>query len=110
MEVSELIQTFPRLDHMAEAGSWPSVQQHGLLSTTGLLELFEINGEQRQKLECRHRPERVSIHHPKHGSAVIRDQKPMDDSGLRRALRDMTPEEWYRLLNSKVFFWLCEER
>jgi len=95
---------------MAEAGSWPSIGRHGLLSTTALLDLFEIKGEQRQKLEGQHRRECVTVQHPKHGQAVIRDQKPMDDSGLRRALRDMNPEAWYLLLNSKVFFWLCEER
>jgi len=33
----------------------------------------------------------------------------MDDAGLVRALTDM-PEEWYRTLHRKVFFWPTEER
>lgn len=102
---------FPRLYHMAEVGSWPSIQKHGLLSTSALLDLFAITGEERRKIEACHRPNSVTIKHPVHGSAVIRDQKPMDDSGLTKALNgDATPEEWYRLLNSKVFFWVSKER
>lgn len=106
-----LAQRFPRLYHMAEAGSWPSIQRHGLLSTTALLDLFEISGVQRLQIEGRHRADCVPISHPLYGAAVVRDQKPMDDRGLARALRDgLTPEEWYRVLNARVFFWLTEKR
>ena len=38
---------WPRLYHMAEAGSWPSIKERGLLSTTALLDLFELEGESR---------------------------------------------------------------
>jgi hypothetical protein len=35
----------------------------------------------------------------------------MDDAGLRRALPPtLKPEDWYRLLNGRVFFWLTRER
>jgi hypothetical protein len=35
----------------------------------------------------------------------------MTDGALRRALQDgLTPEDWYRLLNMRVFFWLTEDR
>jgi hypothetical protein len=107
----ELARLFPRLYHMAQNGSWASIHRHGLLSTSALLDLFEINGRQRQSIEAQHRPESISIQHEVHGSAVIRDQKPMSDSGLVRALQDgISPEQWYRSLNSRVFFWLTDER
>jgi len=106
-----LSERFPRLYHMAERGSWPSIRRHGLLSTSALLDLYEVTGGERARLEGAHRPESVEIVHPKHGKAVIRDQKPMDDRGLRRALTDgLMPEDWYRILNAKVFFWLTEDR
>lgn len=102
---------FPCLFHMAEAGSWPSIQRHGLLSTSALLDLFEVRGERRVALEARHRPESVMLQHPRHGVAVVRDQKPMDDRGLLRSLSGgLTPEDWYRLLNARVFFWVRHER
>lgn len=102
---------FPRLYHMAQAGSWPGIQRNGLLSTNALLDLFEVQGEAREALVARHRAESVPIRHPLRGEAVIRDQKPMSDGGLLRALGDgLTPAEWYRLLNEKVFFWLARER
>jgi hypothetical protein len=35
----------------------------------------------------------------------------MDDKGLVRCLQDgLAPADWYRILNSKVFFWLTWER
>ncbi len=110
-ELTELLADCPVLYHMAERGSWPSIQKHGLLSTSALLDLYGIDGEEREAIEARRRPQSVAISRPKLGRAVVRDQKPMDDAGLRRCLEDgLTPEAWYRLLNGKVFFWLTRER
>src|SRR5689334_13986459 len=97
---------YPRLYHMAEAGVWPSIERHGLLSTTALLDLFEVNGNQRRAIQSEHRPESVTITHPQHGSAVIRDQKPMREGALRKCLREMSPQQWYEMLNGRVFLWV----
>src|SRR2546429_180882 len=51
ISIDQLVAHFPRLYHMAEAGSWPSVEQHGLLSTSALLDLFEVTGEKRRDIE-----------------------------------------------------------
>lgn len=110
VEPGELIRRYPRLYHMAADGSWESISKHGLLSTSALLDLFEYRDEQRYALEACRRPESVIIEHPEHGRAVIRDQKPMDDKGLRRSLQGMAPEDWYRTLNKRAFFWLTRER
>ena len=110
-ELAELLRACPTLFHMAERGSWPSIRRHGLLSTAALLDLYGIRGPQREAIEGRRRPEGVQITHPALGRAAIRDQKPMDDAGLRLCLLDgLTPEDWYRCLNGKVFFWLTRER
>jgi hypothetical protein len=97
---------------VAVLGSWPSIRAHGLRSTTALLDLFEVAEAERAAIETRHRPEYVAISHPKYGRAWIRDQKPIDDAGLRRALSDthLSNSDWYRLLNRNVFFWLTKER
>jgi hypothetical protein len=51
------------------------------------------------------------LRHPVFGQAVVRDQKPMDNRGLERCLQDeLTPVEWYQMLNARVFFWLTRER
>lgn len=95
---------------MAEVGSWQSIREHGLLSTTALLDLFEINGVLREQIESERRPESVEVVHPEHGRAVIRDNMPMRDSALLKCLEDCTPREWYELLNRRVFFWTERER
>jgi hypothetical protein len=94
---------------MAEAGSWTSIRGFGLLSTTALLDVFDIAGEERISIESRRRCESAVI--SKYGrAAIIRDQKPLSESALERCLEGMTPAAWYQLLNSKVFFWLTESR
>ena len=101
---------YPQLYHMAEHGSWPSIQRHGLLSTTALLDLFQIDGQGRFKIESQWRPASVTINHPSLGVAVVRDQKPMPPESLRKVLESVTPQEWYEFLNRKSFFWVNKQR
>jgi hypothetical protein len=42
--------------------------------------------------------------------ALLRDQSPMSEKALIRCLDGMTPREWYRSLNAKVFFWTSVQR
>jgi hypothetical protein len=105
-----LAERWPRLYHMAEAGSWESVKRHGLLSTTALLDLFEITDAERDAIEAVRRTESIPIHHPEHGTAWIRDNKPINETVLRRTLTGMGEPDWYRTLNGRVFFWLSEHR
>jgi len=110
MTPNELVSRMPFLYHMAEEGSWPGIQRHGLLSTSALLDLFEYAGPEREALESCIRPECVTIHHPEHGTAVIRDNKPLRESALEKCLVGMTPREWCELLNGYCFFWCSYER
>lgn len=43
----DLIRDYPVLHHMAEAGSWPSIARHGLLSATALLDRSDIGRDER---------------------------------------------------------------
>lgn len=105
-----IAERYPRLYHMAEAGSWTSIERRGLLSTTALLDLFEIEGAEREAIEGARRGESIPIEHPVFGKAWIRDNKPINETVLRRTLVGMTEEEWYRTLNGRVFFWLSTDR
>jgi hypothetical protein len=106
-----LVQLYPRLYHMAHAGAWPSIERLGLLSTTALLDLFEVNGSRREELEAGRRSRSEPITHAKHGQALLRDQIPLNEIKLANALHDgLTPQEWYRILNRKVFFWGPQSR
>lgn len=96
---------------MAEDGSFPSIQQNGLMSTTALLDVYGIAGEQRLSLEERRRPECVTITRAGLPDVVIRDNKPMSDIALEKCLQNgLTPHEWYKILNGRTFFWLHENR
>lgn len=110
-ELAELLADCPTLYHMAERGSWSSIRVHGLLSTTALLDRYGLFGAARAEIESKRRSKGVLLEHEGFSDAVVRDQLPMDDKGLIRCLGDgLSPHEWYRILNSKVFFWLTRDR
>jgi hypothetical protein len=110
MDRQELIRLYPQAFHMAAPGAWPMIERHGLLCTQALLELFEVGDPQRSHLLTHRRPNAVTLTHQVHGTAVVRDNIPLTESKLGPALTDMTVEDWLRLLNSRVFFWLQRER
>ncbi len=110
-DLEELLEHCPVLFHMAERGAWPSIRRHGLLSTSALLDLYEVDAAERATTEAAHRPQGVVLARADLGRAVVRDQKPMDDASLARCLQDgLAPRDWYRLLNSRVFLWLSRKR
>lgn len=96
---------------MAHAGAWPNIERFGLLSTTALLDLFEIEGERREQLESSRRPKSEEISHPQYGKVLLRDQIPLNEKKLANALQDgLTPRDWYRILNRRAYFWGPESR
>lgn len=110
MEVRDLIKRYPTFYHMAEKDSWPSIKANGLLSTSAVLDRFNVRGAKRAQWEEEHRPEKVLVGLPGVG-IQLRDQKPMAPARLRDALTDgTTPSEWYKFLNGRVFMWAQEKR
>src|SRR5574341_416177 len=110
MTVEDLLSHYPRLYHMANEGTWESIRRWGLLSTTALLDLFSVDGQERYLIESCHRPHSVEISHPQYGKVTIRDQAPIRESALDKCLDGITRREWYELLNRKAFFWATEAR
>jgi hypothetical protein len=110
VDVKRLASRYPVLYHMAEDGSWESIRGLGLLSTSALLDRFEVEGDLRFRIESARRPEIVAIESPEHGRALIRDNKPMQEKVLERCLTGMIPREWYETLNRRVFFWVDRKR
>lgn len=96
---------------MAADGSWPSIARHGLLSAAALVERWEVARPGiRSSLLDQRRPDSAVLEHPEHGIAVVRDHKPIHDGSLVDALVDMTPEQWFEVLNERVFFFLQKRR
>ena len=111
MRPEDIWQQYPVLYHIAWGGSWPSIEKYGLLSTKVLLQQYGKSDEEIAKLTKARRADWVEIDCPGRPRAVLRDQKPMTDEGLRRALPEsVEPWEWYELINSMVFFWPTKKR
>jgi hypothetical protein len=106
----QLAEYYPRLFHMAHYSSWDNICSHGLLSTEALLDLYEVSDGLRELILTNRRTQSIHIQHPIFGKAVIRDQKPLIPSKLEGRLVDCTFHEWLKTLNSRVFFWLTEDR
>jgi hypothetical protein len=101
---------YPHLYHMAHEDAWEQIQRYGLLSTSTLLGLWEVKGNERSVIEREIRRNPVELRHPRRGKVVIRDQRPLYERKLRKALIDCTVQEWCQLLNRRVFFWPTVER
>ena len=81
---------FPRLYHATDGGAWNSIKKHGLLSTTSLLDFYEIRGEERLALESRRRPRSNSLARDGYSEIILRDQSPMSSEALRTGLRSFS--------------------
>lgn len=91
---------------MAEDGSWSNIQKYGLLSTTAILDKWDINGDERKKLETELRPDIKKLHHAVYGTSKLRDQKAMNPSLLSMSLPpEISVGDWCKFINGKVFFW-----
>lgn len=107
----KILERWPVLYHVAHRDALDAILSNGLLCTRRLVEEVGVDDATKQSIVREHRPESIQLSGGGIGTAVIRDQKPMSDSGLRRALpAHLTPADWYSLLNDRVFFWLTEER
>lgn len=109
MQVEQLVTNHPVLFHMAEDETWPSIEQHGLLSTRALVDLYDPAPEERRAVLQEVRRTSITLVNPVHGSAVVRDQGPL--KFLDRVLEDDTTiQEYLDLLNGRVFFWATLDR
>lgn len=111
MTPEQLVEHSPRLYHLTPTPHIESIRQHGLLSTSALLDRFGVSGDDRERLEAARRARPKAFEHPAWGRVVLRDQHPLTAAGLRRARAgSMSVEEWLRLINSRVFFFPSHER
>ncbi len=106
----EFADAYPTLFHISLAQDMGQVMRHGLLSTSALLDRCEVNGEQRFNIESCPRPRSVRISHSVHGNFLINDQASMNAAALSKCLIDLSPEQWCRSLNRRVFFWPTQGR
>ena len=89
--------------HLVDERNWASIQAHGLLSAK---RLAAASGYDLRQLRL-HRAKGLTLP----SGVRIRDQSPMPPAVLGRYLQDgLSPEGWYDLLNSRVFFWLDPDR
>ncbi len=96
---------------MTEVGNLAAIADHGLLSTTAVLDLFNVTGEERSAIEAARRASTVIVQDEQYGTVEIRDNGPLSEKKLAACLLDeLSPSDWYRILNRHVFFWLHPKR
>lgn len=111
MTPDQLVTDYPRVYHMAEVGTWPSIKQHGLLSSNEVARRSGAQGAAAAALRRGHRAGKVTVAVPGVGDVVLRDQIPMHPDRITRALpAGVSAGDWYELINDRVFFWAEEHR
>jgi hypothetical protein len=110
MTAEELAAIHPRLFHLCERAAADVILRHGLWSTEQLLGGVDISEAERVRLLSRRRSAPVPLLHRAFGAATINDNLPLSEVKLAACLDDgLTPADWLRLLNRKVFFWAREK-
>ena len=104
MRTEDLIRLYPEVFHMAADGSWPSIERHGLLSSAELVDRWELEPIHRSRLLTERREDSHVLEHAIHGTAVVRDQKPIHEPSLAESLVGMTPADWYGELDGAQRF------
>lgn len=110
MSPEDLSERHPRLYHVTEPGAWLNIKKNGLLSTSYILNMFNVGIEQRTIIETKPRPSSILLEHPLHGCVILNDNIPLSEKALAKCLdHNLLPADWLRILNSRVFFWASEE-
>jgi len=92
--------------HIAEAANWLVIRREGLLSTDALLRRGGFAPEVERRVRA-YRASGIDLPNGIH----VRDQCPMPPAALARCLdAGLDPDDWYRLVNECVFFWIDRER
>ena len=110
MTPEDLAARYPRLFHLTAPEALHGIMRFGLRSTSSLLRDCSVTAEARLRIETSRRPTEVPLRHPLMGSVTISDNKPLHEAKLARVLDDgLTPADWLRMLNARVFFWARED-
>jgi hypothetical protein len=110
VDASELIERYPRLFHLAEAGSTRAISAHGLLPAQEIVSTSGLDPGEQAAILSRPRPRALTIEHPLLGRVTLRDQTPLRAHILDKVLTDMTAQQWLSALNERVFLWLHPQR
>ena len=114
-ELARLVADHPVLYHLTWRGAWPSILEHGLLSTNALLDRSTKSNSERNAIGCHHRSKCMSVEGEESDTpplkAMIRDQNTIKDDKLEAYLKviGMSAKDWYRRQNARVFFFLKSE-
>jgi hypothetical protein len=107
LTIDEFCKLRPSVYHVTSVGAIEQIRRHGLLSTAAILELVGYQGDQFERLFSRRRTSSEEISDPVHGVFILRDQKPLPETQLRKCLpTGIEPRQWYEALNSRVFMWI----
>jgi hypothetical protein len=109
VKLDELVERHPVLFHMAEDGTWPSIQQRGLLSTAALVDLYNPPAAVRDGVLNEIRRHSITLDDSALGPAVVRDQAPLKFLD-RCLLPGASVQGFLDALNGRVFFWVSEAR
>src|SRR6188768_734625 len=108
--VPDFARRHPLLFHVTHRSSVPSIRRHGLLPATDVCALFQAPPERLAALLEANRDRYESLHHPVHGSAVLRRQLMRDHVMATRLASGLTPADWRRFINGLVFFVVDADR
>ena len=100
MTPEEFSDRFPILYHAAWPQARERIRRDGLMSPLAICEDLGFSAAETEKVLTTRRPRITAFRH----DVILNDNSPLQDGPLRRALPpELSPEDWMRALNSRVF-------
>jgi len=105
----ELVELHPTVWHVAFRSGWPSIWERGLLSAETLCNDYVDHDVTRRRMLSERRGTWTAFDVPGGGRFTLRDQRPVQPKALLSSLKGgMTEEQWFRLVNRRVYFFVNE--
>jgi hypothetical protein len=105
MDTNAFARQFPKLYHLTFAANLPSIREHGLLSARDLADRYSFSEEDRAATLGSRRLCNQDLH-----GITLRDQQAASESKMKTCLVRISIPEWLALLNSKIFFFVTEDK
>ncbi len=111
MTPAELAARHPFLYHLTHRQNLAGIRACGLLSASALLTKYATSPGERQPIETERRQKPVRLDDAAGNCAIISDNAPISMKALANCLdHGLTPQDWLRALNRRIFFWADEAR
>jgi hypothetical protein len=109
MDLDAFVDAYPVLSHVSPTGAWPSISSGGLRTAAQLIDAFDLDQVEKDRLHTVPRAQEVTLRMSGE-PMVLRDQgRLLTRRDLQSIFGDgLTVEEWVQILSQRLYYFGCQ--